>query len=134
LRILGVIALGAVIGFVGLAAIAYFAVSVVAVATVLVLGVVGLALWIAGWFAADALVYVVRLLARVTDGLALVLQRVIDVLMTPGRTVWNWIASTDRARAMRLQPIAVPETRIIRVPAGDIEVVEEAPVRRELAQ
>jgi hypothetical protein len=134
LRILGVIALGAVIGFVGLAAIAYFGVSVVAVGTVLVLGVVGLALWIAGWFAAQVVVYAVRLLARITDALALVLQRVIDVLMTPGRTVWNWVASTDRARAMRLQPIGVPETRIIRVPAGDIEVVEEVPVRRELAQ
>jgi hypothetical protein len=134
LRILGVIALGAVIGFVGLAAIAYFAVSVVAVGTVLMLGVIGLALWIAGWFAAEALVHAVRLLARVTDGLALVIQRVIDVLMTPGRTIWNWIASTERARAMRLQPIAVPETRIIRVPAGDIEVIEEPPVRRELAE
>lgn len=129
LRILGVIALGAVIGLVGIAATLYFAVSVVAVGAVLVLGVVGLALWIGGWFLAEALIYGVRLLARVTDGLALVVQRVIDVLMTPGRTVWNWIASTDRARAMRIQPITVTEARIVRVPASEIESVEEAAAR-----
>jgi hypothetical protein len=129
LRILGVIALGAVIGFIGLAAIAYFAVSVVAVGTVLVLGVVGLALWIGAWFLAQAVVYGVRLLARLTDGLAIVLQRLIDVLMTPGKTVWNWIASFDRARALRIQPITVTETRIIRVPSSESDVMEEAAVR-----
>ena len=129
LRILGVIALGAVIGFLGLGAVAYFGVSVVAVGTVLVLGVVGLALWIAGWFLAEALVYGVRLLARITDGAAIVLQRVIDVLMTPGKTIWNWIASFDRARAMRLQPITAVETRVIRVAPGDVDVIEEAAAR-----
>ncbi|MEO8632911.1 MAG: hypothetical protein ABI466_06095 [Chloroflexota bacterium] len=128
LRIVGVIALGAVIGFLGLAAIAYFAVSVVAVGTVLVLGVAGLTLWIVGWMAAEAVVYGVRLLARITDGAATVLQRIIDVLMTPGRTVWNWIASFDRSRTMRLQPLAVMETRIVRVPQGDVEMVEEVAV------
>src|SRR6059058_4991572 len=97
LRIVGVIALGAVIGSLGLAAIAYFAVSVIAVATVLVLGSVGLALWIAAWLVAEAVVYGLRLLARVTDGLGLVLQRVIDVLVYPGKTLWNWFASFDRA-------------------------------------
>jgi len=129
LRILGVIALGAVIGFVGLGAIAYFAVSVVAVGTVLVLGVVGLALWIGSWFVAEAVVYGVRLLARITDGLAIVLQRVIDVAITPGKTLWNWLASFDRARAMRIQPITVTETRIIRVPASEIDIIEEAAAR-----
>jgi hypothetical protein len=126
LRIAGVIAIAVVIACLGIAAALYFAVSVLAVGTVLLLTVVGLTLWIAGWFAAEVLVYAVRLLARVSDGLALVLQRVIDVLMTPGRAVWNWIASFDRARAMRLQPITVTETRIIRVPQGEIETVEEA--------
>jgi hypothetical protein len=126
LRVAGVIGLAAVIGFLGLAAIGYFGVSVIAVGTVLVLAVAGLALWIAGWFVAEAVIYAIRLLARVTDGAALVLQRVIDVLMTPGRIVWNWIASFDRGRALRLQPIAVSETRIIRVPAGEVETLEEA--------
>jgi hypothetical protein len=126
LRIAGVIALGAVIGFLGLAAIGYFAVSVVAVGTVLVLGVAGLALWIAGWFLAEAVVYAVRLLARVTDGAALVLQRVLDVLMTPGRVVWNWIASFDRARSLRLQPITVTDARIVRMAPGDADAGEEA--------
>jgi hypothetical protein len=121
-----VIALGAVIGFLGLAAIGYFAVSVVAVGTVLVLGVAGLALWIAGWFLAEAVVYAVRLLARVTDGAALVLQRVLDVLMTPGRVVWNWIASFDRARSLRLQPITVTDARIVRMAPGDADAGEEA--------
>jgi hypothetical protein len=129
LRILGVIALGAVIGFIGLAAIGYFAVSVVAVGTVLVLGVVGLTLWITAWFLAQAVVYGVRLLARLTDGIAIVLQRVIDVLMTPGKTLWNWIASFDRARALRLQPLVATETRIIRVPSTEADVFEEAAVR-----
>ena len=126
LRVAGVIGLGAVIGFLGLAAIGYFGVSVVAVGTVLVLGVAGLALWIAGWFLAEAAVYAIRLIARLTDGAALVLQRVIDVLMTPGRILWNWIASFDRARAIRLQPIAVAETRIVRVAPGDFDAGEEA--------
>ena len=46
--------------------------------------------------------------------------------MTPGRTVRNWIASFDRARALRLQPITAAETRIVRVPQGDLDAVEEA--------
>lgn len=68
----------------------------------------------------------VRLLARITDGAALVLRRAIDLLMTPGKTVWNCIASFDRARELRLQPIAVTETRIIRVPSSEIDSVEDA--------
>jgi len=64
--------------------------------------------------------------ARITDGLALVLQRVIDVLMQPGKALWNWLAGFDRARALRIQPIAVTETRIIRVPSSEMESVEEA--------
>ena len=126
LRIVGVIALGALIGFLGLAAIAYFGVSVVAAGTLLVLGAAGLALWIAGWFAAEALVYAVRLFARVTDASAIVIQRVIDVLMYPGKTLWNWIASSDRGRALRLQPITLVETRIVRVTGTEVEPLEEA--------
>jgi len=126
LRILGVIALGAVVAALGLAAIAYFGVSVVAAGTLLVLGAVGLALWIAGWFVAVAVIYAVRMLARLTDAAALVVQRVIDVLMYPGKTLWNWIASFDRARAMRLQPISVSETRIVRVAPNDTDALEEA--------
>lgn len=129
LRIVGVIALGAVIGFLGLAAIAYFGVSVIAVGTVLVLGAAGLALWIAAWLLAEAVVYGLRLLARVTDGLALVLQRVIDALMYPGKTLWNWFASFDRARALHLQPITQAETRVIHMTSGDADVVEEAAAR-----
>jgi hypothetical protein len=79
---------------------------------------------------AEAVVYAVRLLARITDGLALVLQRLIDMLMYPGKTLWNWVASFDRARALRLQPIAVTETRIIRVPASEFEAVEEVAAAR----
>ncbi|TMB75326.1 MAG: hypothetical protein E6J52_09660 [Chloroflexi bacterium] len=126
LRIVGVIALGALIGFLGLAAIAYFGVSVLAAGTLLVLGAAGLALWIAGWLAAEALVYAVRLFARVTDASAIVIQRVIDVLMYPGKTLWNWIASSDRGRALRLQPITLVETRIVRVTGTDVEPIEEA--------
>src|SRR6185503_9939128 len=129
LRILGVISLGAVIGFLGLAAIAYFGVSVIAVGTVLVLGAAGLALWSVGWVLAEAVIYAVRLIARLTDGAAIVLQRVIDVLMTPGKTIWNWLASFDRARALRLQPIGQAESRIIRVTSGEVDVLEEAAVR-----
>lgn len=126
LRVAGVVALAAIIGILGLAAAGYFAASVVAVATVLLLSVVGLASWIAGWSLAQAVVYAVRLLARVTDGLGLVLQRAIDIAMTPGRTVWNWIASFDRTRALRLQPIAQPQTTVVRVPQIGVDAVEEA--------
>jgi hypothetical protein len=126
LRVAGVIALALVIGSLGLAAAGYFAVSVVAVGTVLLLAVAGLALWIAAWFIAEAVVYAIRLIGRITDGVALVLERVILVLMTPGKALWNWIASFDRSRALRLQPITLSETRIIRLPAGDVDSVEEA--------
>jgi hypothetical protein len=126
LRIVGVIALGAVIGFLAVVAIAYFAVSVVAVGTVLILGAAGLALWIAAWLLAELAVYGVRLLARITDGIALVLQRFIDALMYPGKTLWNWWASFDRARALHIQPIPAAESRVIRVSPGDVDVAEEA--------
>jgi hypothetical protein len=129
LRIVGVIALGAVIGSLGLAAIAYFVLSVIAVGTVLVLGVVGLALWIAAWMLAETVLSAVRLLARITDGLALVFQRAIDALMYPGKTLWNWLASFDRARAVHLQPIPQAETRVIRVGPAEVDVVEEAAAR-----
>jgi len=129
LRILGVIVIGAVIGSLGLASLAYFAVSVVAIGTVLVLGVAGLALWIAAWFGAEAVAHAVRLMARITDGAAIVLQRLIDVAMTPGKTVWNWIASFDRARAMRLQPIPQAESHMVRVNSGDVDLMEEAAAR-----
>jgi len=49
--------------------------------------------------------------------------------MTPGKTGWNWRASFDRARALRLQPIGQAESRIIRVAPGDVDVLEEAAVR-----
>src|SRR5213594_4204602 len=126
LRIVGVIALGALVGFLCVAAIAYFGVSVLAAGTLLVLGAAGLALWIAGWFVAETLVYAVRLFARVTDASAIVIQRVIDVLMYPGKTLWNWIASSDRGRALRLQPITLVETRIVRVTGTEVEPLEEA--------
>ncbi len=129
LRIVGVIALGAVIGSLGLAAIAYFAISVIAVITVLVLGAVGLAVWIAAWLAAETVVYGLRLLARVTDGLGLVIQRVIDVLVYPGKTLWNWFASFDRARELHIQPISRAESRVIRVDPVEGDVLQEAAVR-----
>ena len=117
------------IGSLGLAAIAYFAVSVIALATVLVLGSVGLALWIAAWLVAEAVVYGLRLLARVTDGLGLVLQRLIDLLMFPGKTLWNWLASFDRARELHIQPISRAESRVIRVDPGEGDVMPEAAAR-----
>jgi hypothetical protein len=129
LRIVGVIALGAVIGLFALAAIAYFAASVIAVATVLVLGAAGLALWSVAWLLAEAVVYGLRLLARVTDGLAFVIQRLIEALMYPGKTLWNWLASFDRARALHIQPIPQIESRVIRVTPGDVDVAEEAVAR-----
>src|SRR5258705_68522 len=84
LRIVRVIALGAVIGFLGLAAIAYFGVSVIAVGTVLVLGVVGLALWNVGWALAEALVYSFPLIARLTSGPAIVIHG--DIVYLVGTT------------------------------------------------
>jgi hypothetical protein len=93
---------------------------------VLVLGAAGLALWIAAWFLAEAVVYGLRLLARITDGLALVVQRVIDALMYPGKTLWNWWASFDRARALHIQPIPAAESRVFRVSPGEVDLPEEA--------
>lgn len=64
--------------------------------------------------------------ASFTDGVARVFQRLIDVLMTPGGVLCKWIASFDRAGALRLQPITLSETRIICVPPGEVDTVEEA--------
>ncbi len=126
LRVLGVIGLVVVIACVAAAACAYFVLSVLAVGVVFVGGFVGLALWAAGWLLAETVVYAIRLLARVADALEIVLQRLIDALMFPGRVLWNWIASFDRARAIHLQPIRPPETRPLRLAPGEHPQLEEA--------
>jgi len=46
--------------------------------------------------------------------------------MQPGKALWNWLAGFDRARALRIQPIAVTETRIIQVLSSEMESVDEA--------
>jgi len=103
--------------------------SVVAVGVVFVAAFAGLLLWAAVWFVAEALVYALRLVARVGDAIALVLQALIDALMWPGRVLWNWFASFDRARAMHIQPIRVPETRQLRLAPGEQPPALEEAVR-----
>src|SRR5439155_321500 len=71
--------------------------------------------WAAVWLIAEAIVYVIRLIAKIADAFEIVLQRLIDALMYPGRVLWNWIASFDRARAIHLQPIRSVETRPLRL-------------------
>ena len=78
------------------------------------------------WLLAYALVYAVRFIARVTDAVALALQRLIDAFMYPGKTAWNWLASFDRMRALHLRPIAAPDLRPLRPAPGEPEVAEEA--------
>ena len=75
---------------------------------------------------AEAIVYPFRLLAKVADAMELVLQRLIDAAMYPGRVLWNWIASFDRARAIHLQPIRPVDTRPLRLASGDQPAIEEA--------
>src|SRR6267143_2123726 len=114
------------VGLVVRAAAAYFALSVVAVGVVFVAAFAGLLVWTAVWFIAETLVYVLRLIARVGDAVALVLQALIDAVMWPGRVVWDWLASFDRVRAMHVQPIRVPESRQLRLASGEQPAVEEA--------
>jgi hypothetical protein len=114
------------IGFVAVAAALYFGVSVIAVGVVFAAAFAGLALWALAWLVAQAVVYALRLIAKLADALELVLQRLIDAVMWPGRVVWNWFASFDRARAMHIQPIRTVEARQLRLAAGEQPVLEEA--------
>src|SRR5436309_1751981 len=115
LRVLGIAGLVVLIGAVAFATGVYFVLSVVAVAVVFVAAFAGLLLWTAVWLVAEAILYLFRLLAKIADALELVLQRLIDAVMFPGRVLWNWIASFDRARAIHLQPIRSVETRPLRL-------------------
>ena len=124
LRFLGIVGLVALIGVLALASTAYFALSVVAVAVVFVAAFAGLALWVAGWLVAEAIVYMLRLVARLGDAIAAVLIAIIDALMWPGRLVWNWFASFDRVRAMHIQPIR-SEPRPLRLAPGEPPALEE---------
>jgi hypothetical protein len=126
LRLLGVVGLVLLIGVVALAFGAYFLLSVVAVAVVFAAAFAGLVLWAVAWLVAEAIVYVFRLIAKVADALELVLQRLIDAVMYPGRVLWNWLASFDRARAVHLQPIRAVDARPLRLASGDQREIEEA--------
>jgi hypothetical protein len=126
LRVLGIAGLVLLIGAVALALGGYFLLSVVAVAVVFFAAFAGLLLWAVAWLVAEAIVYVFRLLAKIADALELVLQRLIDAVMYPGRVLWNWIASFDRARAVHLQPIRSVETRALRLAPGEPPAIEEA--------
>jgi hypothetical protein len=127
--VVGIVGLLLLVGAVALAAAAYFALSVVAVGVVFVAAFAGLLIWAAAWLIAEALVYVLRLIARVGDAVALVLQALIDAVMWPGRVLWNWFASFDRMRAMHIQPIRVPESRQLRLASG-----EQPPALEEAAR
>src|SRR5881392_838311 len=129
LRIVGVAGLLLLIGVVAVAAAVYFAVGVVAVGVVFLGAFAGLLLWALAWLAAEAIVYAFRLLAKISDALELVLHRFIDAVMYPGRVLWNWIASFDRARAIHLQPIRSVEARALRLAPGD-----EPPALEEAAR
>jgi hypothetical protein len=119
LRVLGIAGLVLLIGAIAVATGVYFVLSVVAVGVVFLGAFVGLLLWAVAWLAAEAIVYVFRLIAKIADALELVLQRLIDAVMYPGRVLWNWIASFDRARAIHLQPIRPVETRPLRLATGE---------------
>jgi hypothetical protein len=129
LRVLGVAGLLLLIGVVTIAAALYFAVSVVAVGVVFAGAFAVLLLWAASWLVAEAIVYAFRLIAKVADAVEIVLHRLIDALMYPGRVLWNWIASFDRARAIHLQPIRSVETRALRLAPG-----EQPPALEEAAR
>jgi hypothetical protein len=119
LRVLGIAGLVLLIGAVAFATGVYFVLSVVAVAVVFAAAFAGLLAWAAVWLIAEAIIYVLRLLAKIADALELVLQRLIDAITYPGRVLWNWIASFDRAHAIHLQPIRPAETRSLRLAPGD---------------
>ena len=119
LRVLGIAGLVLLIGAIAFATGVYFVLSVVAVGVVFLTAFAGLLLWTVAWLVAEAIVYLFRLVAKIADALELVLQRLIDAVMYPGRVLWNWIASFDRARAIHLQPIRPVETRSLRLAPGD---------------
>jgi hypothetical protein len=129
LRVLGIAGIVLSIGVVALAAGAYFLLSVVAVGVVFLAAFAGLLLWAVAWLAAQAVVYAFRLLAKISDALEVVLQRLIDAVMYPGRVLWNWVASFDRSRALHLQPIRPIETRTLRLAPG-----EQPPALEEAAR
>src|SRR5438046_1717470 len=118
LRVVGIAGLVLLIAAVALAATAFFAVAVVAVGVVFIAAFAGLALWAAVWLVAETVVYALRLIARLGDAIATVLQAIIDALMWPGRILWNWLASFDRMHALHLEPIRT-EPRPLRFAPGE---------------
>ncbi|HEV8536296.1 MAG TPA: hypothetical protein VGR87_11360 [Candidatus Limnocylindria bacterium] len=126
LRVLGIAGLVVLLGLVSLAAGVYFVLAVLAVGVVFVGAFFLLALWAAVWLIAEAIVFLLRLVARLGDAIAFVLQALIDALMWPGRVLWNWFASFDRTRAMHIQPIKTPEARALRLASGEQPALEEA--------
>jgi hypothetical protein len=105
LRLLGIVGLIAVIAAISVALAALFIVGALGLAELLVLGVFGLALWAAAWVIGAVIVYGLQLLAMVLDGLVVLAQHVIHVLMYPGAGLWNWLASFDVARRWHLRAI-----------------------------
>src|SRR5205809_3633337 len=99
LRILGIAGLVLLIGVVAVALGAYFLLSVVAVGVIFAGAFAALLLWVAVWLVAEALVYAIRLMAKIGDALELVLHRLIDAVMCPGRVRRHGIAGFDRAEA-----------------------------------
>jgi hypothetical protein len=126
LRVLGIAGLVLLIGVVAFATGIYFVLSVVAVGVVFLAAFTGLLVWAIAWLVAEAIVYVFRLIAKLADAFELILQRIIDAVMFPGQVLWNWIASSDRARAIHLQPIRSVETRALRLASGEPPAIEEA--------
>ena len=129
LRVLGIAGLVLLIGVVAVAAAFYFVVSVLAVGVIFAAAFATLLFWAGLWLMAEAIVYAFRLIAKIADALEIVLQRLIDALMYPGRVLWNWIASFDRAHAIHLQPIRSVETRPLRLAPG-----EQPPALEEAAR
>lgn len=110
LRILGILGLCVVIAVISVALVAVFLGLSLGLAEILVLGVVGLAVWAAAWAVGIAVVYALELLASLVDAIVALLQHVIHALMYPGAGIWNWIASFDTSHRWHLRPIPMATT------------------------
>jgi hypothetical protein len=114
LRVLGILGLVAVIGVICVALAAVFLGLALGLGEILILGVLGLALWAVAWAIGVVAVYGLYLLAALVDGLVVLAQHIVHALMYPGAILWNWLASFDAARRRHLRPIPMGATGVTR--------------------
>lgn len=107
LRLCVVVGLVAAIVALTLAIVAVILAGAVAIAEVIGAAAVVVALWTLLWLAGHLGLAGLLTAATIADGAATILYQVINLLMWPAASVWNWIAGFDIGRRLHLGAVAL---------------------------